>query len=72
MAPVLAYADFSLPFILDVDASYGGLGVVLSPEQGGVQCTGKIFTSASLPLPLESLCLIFFCLFLLFSFWEYS
>lgn len=25
-APVLAYANFSLPFILDVDASHSGLG----------------------------------------------
>ncbi|KAG1930572.1 interleukin-1 receptor accessory protein-like 1-A [Pimephales promelas] len=33
--PVLAYADFSLPFILEVDASYGGLGAVLSQEQQG-------------------------------------
>lgn len=34
-APVLAYANFALPFILEVDASHGGLGAVLSQEQEG-------------------------------------
>ena len=34
--PVLAYADFALPFVLEVDASHSGLGAVLSQEQEGV------------------------------------
>ena len=33
-APVLAYADFSRPFVLDIDASFSGLGAVLSQDQG--------------------------------------
>ncbi|KAI3356495.1 hypothetical protein L3Q82_017705 [Scortum barcoo] len=36
-ASVLAYANFSLPFILEVDASYSGLGAVLSQEQEVLQ-----------------------------------
>lgn len=34
-APTLAFANFSLPFILEVDASHHGLGAVLSQEQDG-------------------------------------
>lgn len=33
--PVLAYANFALPFILEIDASHSGLGAVLSQEQEG-------------------------------------
>lgn len=34
-APILAYADFSRTFILEVDASHGGLGAVPSQEFDG-------------------------------------
>ena len=34
-APVLAYARFDLPFIIEIDASESGLGCVLSQEQDG-------------------------------------
>ncbi|XP_073429286.1 uncharacterized protein [Dendrobates tinctorius] len=33
--PILAYADFSMPFILHNDGSLHGLGAILSQMQGG-------------------------------------
>lgn len=45
--PVLAYPDFSLPFILTTDRSLWGLGAVLSQKQEGVECV-IAFASQSL------------------------
>lgn len=33
-APVLGYADFTCPFILETDASGQGLGAILCQQQG--------------------------------------
>ena len=39
--PILTFANFDLPFILDVDASLSGLGAVLSQVQGGEERRGE-------------------------------
>lgn len=36
-APVLGYPDYSLPFVLQIDASGGRLGVVLAQVQNGTE-----------------------------------
>ena len=36
-APVLAFADYTKPFLLEIDASKDGLGVVLSQKQADGQ-----------------------------------
>ena len=35
--PVLAYADFSKPFVIHTDTSREGLGAVLYQEQNGIE-----------------------------------
>lgn len=35
-APIVGYADYTKPFVLEVDASLNGLGAVLSQHQDGV------------------------------------
>lgn len=43
-APLIAHPNFSLPFILDTDASQVGLGAVLSQE---IEGTTRVITFAS-------------------------
>ena len=47
-APVLGYADFSKPFVLEVDASGLGLGAVLSQQQGEGQRRPVAYASRGL------------------------
>ncbi|KAL2089430.1 hypothetical protein ACEWY4_014118 [Coilia grayii] len=49
-APILAFANFNLPFILEVDASHIGLRAVLSQEQEG-KVRPIAYTSRSLSPP---------------------
>lgn len=45
--PVLAYAEFTLPFIVFTDASNHGLGAVLAQKQDGCECV-KAYASRAL------------------------
>lgn len=44
LLPILAFADFSKPFIVNIDASKEGLGAVLYQNQGGLN---RVITFAS-------------------------
>lgn len=51
--PVLAYADFTPPFILEVDASYSGLGAILSQDKTGG--SGQLLMLAKVWNPLSTM-----------------
>jgi LDH2 family malate/lactate/ureidoglycolate dehydrogenase len=38
-APILAYPNFQLPYILNTDVSRTALGAILSQVQGGIETT---------------------------------
>ena len=48
MAPVLAFADFKKPFLLETDASIEGLGAVLSQKQDDDRYHPVAYTSRGL------------------------
>ena len=49
-APVLVFPDFNIPFLLEMDASKEGLGVVLSQKQSDGRYHPVTFRSRSLTL----------------------
>ena len=49
-APVLVFADFDRPFLLETDASKLGLGAVLSQKETDCQCHPLAYASRSLAI----------------------
>lgn len=50
-APIVLYPNFSIGFVLKMDASYQGLGVVLSQQQEDNKLHGMAFASRALAYP---------------------
>ena len=53
--PILAFSDFSLPFILDTDAYQTGIGAVLSQEKEDGTERVTAYTSRVLPKAEKSI-----------------